>query len=424
MNILILGSGGREHAIGWKISNSSSCNKIFFAPGNAGTKNIGSNIKLNILDFNSIKKFVLKEQITLVVVGPEDPLVNGISDFFSSDPELENVLLIGPSKKGAKLEGSKDYAKEFMSRYNIPTAQYKTFDKLSLKSGYKFLESLTPPYVLKADGLAAGKGVVICENLNDAKKELFEMLTNAKFGEASKKVVIEEFLDGTELSVFIITDGKSYKILPSAKDYKQIGEGNTGLNTGGMGAISPVDFADRFYMEKVEREIIKPTMLGLKSENIEYKGFLFFGLINVNGEPKVIEYNVRMGDPETEVVIPRIQSDFLNLLNSIGNDTFSEVDLVISENIATTIMLVSGGYPKKYKKGELISGLDLTEDCIIFHAGTKVNEHGQIITNGGRVLSVTTYGKDKENALKKAYNNIEKINYKNMYFRKDIGFDL
>ena len=424
MNILIIGSGGREHAFAWKIAKSSSCNKLFIAPGNAGTSELGSNINIEINDFESIKEFVIDENIELVLVGPENPLVNGIYNFFKEDEELKDVSLIGPSKEGAQLEGSKRFAKEFMLRHNIPTARYQAFNKDNLEDGYAFLENIeSPPYVLKADGLAARKGVLILNNLQEAKNELKAMVADEKFGAASKTVVIEEFLDGIELSVFILTDGDSYKILPSAKDYKRIGEGNTGLNTGGMGAISPVPFADRFYMEKVEREIIKPTVEGLKKDNIEYKGFIFIGIINVKGEPKVIEYNVRMGDPETEVIIPRIKSDLLNLLKGIGDGTFSEKDLEITEEVATTVMLVSGGYPEVYEKGEEITGIEKVNNSIIFHAGTK-QEGGTLKTNGGRVITLTSFGENMCEALKKSFDSAEKINFKGKYFRKDIGFDL
>ena len=423
MNVLILGSGGREHAFAWKIAKSSSCNQLFIAPGNAGTAEVGTNINIEVNDFESIKEFVLAENIELVLVGPEDPLVNGIYNFFKEDKQLMNISLIGPSKEGAQLEGSKQFAKEFMFRHNIPTAKYQAFSKDNLAEGYTFLESLEAPYVLKADGLAAGKGVLILNDLQEAKDELKAMVADAKFGTASSTVVIEEFLDGIELSVFVLTDGDSYKILPSAKDYKRIGEGNTGLNTGGMGAISPVPFADRFYIEKVEREIIKPTVEGLKKDNIEYKGFIFIGLINVKGEPKVIEYNVRMGDPETEVVIPRIKSDLLNLLKGIGDGTFSEKDLEISEEVATTIMLVSGGYPEAYEKGKQITGIEKVSDSIVFHAGTK--QEGEVVkTNGGRVIALTSFGENMNDSLKKSFDSAEKIAFEGKYFRKDIGFDL
>ena len=423
MNVLILGSGGREHALAWKISQSSSCNKLFIAPGNAGTDLIGKNKNINVTDFDAIKKLVLFEEIEMVVVGPEDPLVKGVYDFFKNDNDLKHVSVIGPSKEGAQLEGSKKFAKEFMQRHNIPTAKYKSFNKDTLQEGYDFLETLTPPYVLKADGLAAGKGVLIINSISEAKSELESMLLDSKFGQASSTVVIEEFLDGIELSVFVITNGDSYKILPTAKDYKRIGEGDTGLNTGGMGAVSPVPFVDRFFMEKIEQEIIKPSIEGLKKENISYKGFLFIGLIKVGSEPKVIEYNVRMGDPETEVVIPRIKSDFLNLLKGIKDGTFSEKDLNISEDVATTVMLVSEGYPQKYKKGCEIYNTEDCEGSIIFHAGT-IKEGGTVKTNGGRVIAVTSFGKTLEIALAKSNKNAEKINFQGKNYRKDIGFDL
>ena len=423
MNVLILGSGGREHAFAWKIAKSSSCNQLFIAPGNAGTAEVGTNINIDVNDFNSIKKFVLNENIELILVGPEDPLVNGIYNFFKEDEHLKKVSLIGPSKEGAQLEGSKQFAKEFMFKHNIPTARYQAFTKDNLVEGYTFLENLEAPYVLKADGLAAGKGVQILSNLKEAKDELRAMLVDKKFGSASSTVVIEEFLDGIELSVFVLTDGNTYKILPSAKDYKRIGEGNTGLNTGGMGAISPVPFADRFYIEKVEREIIKPTVEGLKKDNIEYKGFIFIGLINVKGEPKVIEYNVRMGDPETEVVIPRIKSDLLNLLKGIGDGTFSEKDLEIREEVATTIMLVSGGYPEAYEKGKQITGIEKVSDSIVFHAGTK--QEGEVVkTNGGRVIALTSLAENMNDSLKKSFDSAVGIAFEGKYFRKDIGFDL
>ena len=422
MNILILGSGGREHAFAWKIAKSSSCNKLFIAPGNAGTGEVGENVDINVNDFKSIKEFVLAEEVELVLVGPEEPLVNGIYDFFQQDSKLRNISLIGPSADGAQLEGSKKFAKEFMMRHDIPTARYQAFTKENLNEGYDFIDSLHAPYVLKADGLAAGKGVLILENIEDAKNELEAMVTKSKFGEASSTVVIEEFLDGVELSVFVLTDGESYKILPSAKDYKRVGEGDTGLNTGGMGAISPVPFADRFYIEKVEREIIRPTIEGLKSENITYKGFIFFGLINVKGEPKVIEYNVRMGDPETEVVIPRITSDLLNLLKGINHGTFSEKDLEITNEFAATVMLVSGGYPQSYENGKEISGIESIDTSLIFHSGTK--NDGCIKTNGGRVLALTSFGATINRALEKSYETAEKISFEGKYYRKDIGFDL
>tara|TARA_B100000965_G_scaffold404778_1_gene436565 strand:+ start:106 stop:1377 length:1272 start_codon:yes stop_codon:yes gene_type:complete len=423
MNVLILGSGGREHALAWKVSQSSSCNKLFIAPGNAGTTKVGQNVNINVTDFNKIKEFVIVEKIEMVIVGPEDPLVLGIFDFFQSDEEIRHVSVIGPSRQGALLEGSKDFAKEFMIKNNIPTAKHQTFTKENIKEGYAFLESMSAPYVLKADGLAAGKGVLIINDIVTAKSELKSMLFNQKFGDASSKVVIEEFLDGIELSVFVITNGDSYKVLPTAKDYKRIGEGDTGLNTGGMGAISPVPFVDRFFMEKIEQEIIKPTIEGLKKENISYQGFLFIGLIKVGSEPKVIEYNVRMGDPETEVVIPRIKSDFLNLLKGIKDGTFSEKDLEITEDFATTVMLVSKGYPQQYEKGFEINNLQECNENIVFHAGT-IMENESIKTNGGRVLAVTSFGKDLQDAIRKSYIGAEKISFNGKNYRKDIGFDL
>ncbi|MDG1719287.1 MAG: phosphoribosylamine--glycine ligase [Flavobacteriales bacterium] len=423
MNVLILGGGGREHALAWKIAKSSLCKKLLIAPGNAGTEQIGRNIDISINDFQKIKDLCLKEEINMLIVGPEDPLVNGIYDFFHEDEKLQHITVIGPSKKGAQLEGSKEFSKEFMMKYGIPTAAYQSFTKDTLEDGYQFLETLSPPYVLKADGLAAGKGVLIPETLEEAKTSLKEMLADAKFGDASKKVVIEEHLKGMELSVFVLTDGISYKILPSAKDYKRIGEGDTGLNTGGMGAVSPVPFADRFFIEKVEREIIIPTIKGLVEEDIDYKGFIFIGLMVENGNPKVIEYNVRMGDPETEVVIPRIKSDLLNLFRGIGNGSFSEVDFNISEEVAATVMLVSGGYPGSYEKGGEMTGFNEVKDSVVFHAGTKSSDD-KILTNGGRVLAITSFGKNIDEALNKSFKNAEKINFEGKYYRKDIGFDL
>ena len=423
MNVLILGSGGREHAFAWKISQSSLCKKLLIAPGNAGTAQVGKNIEIGVNEFKKIKELCIYEEIDMLIVGPEAPLVNGIYDFFHQDEALQHITIVGPSKKGALLEGSKEFSKEFMMRYNIPTAAYQSFTKDTLEEGYRFLETLSPPYVLKADGLAGGKGVLIPETLKEAKKILKEMLADSKFGDASSKVIIEEYLDGIELSVFVLTDGVSYKILPSAKDYKRIGEGDTGLNTGGMGAISPVPFADRFFIEKVEREIIKPTIKGLVEENIDYKGFIFIGLMVENGSPKVIEYNVRMGDPETEVVIPRIKSDLLNLFKGIGNGSFSEIDFDISEDVAATVMLVSGGYPENYKKDVEMTGFEDIEGSVLFHAGTK-KEGGKISTNGGRVLAITSFGKDIEEAVSKSFENAEKIKFDGKYYRKDIGFDL
>ena len=423
MNVLILGSGGREHAFAWKISQSSLCKKLLIAPGNAGTAQVGTNIEIGVNDFEKIKELCISEEIEMLIVGPEDPLVNGIYDFFKEDESLQNITVIGPSKKGAQLEGSKEFSKEFMIKNNIPTAAYQSFTKDTLDEGYQFLETLSAPYVLKADGLAAGKGVLIPETLEEAKISLKEMLADSKFGDASSKVVIEEHLKGIELSVFVLTDGVSYKILPSAKDYKRIGEGDSGLNTGGMGAISPVPFADRFFIEKVEREIIIPTIKGLVEEDIDYKGFIFIGLMVDNGNPKVIEYNVRMGDPETEVVIPRIKSDLLNLFRGIGNGSFSEIDFNISEEVAATVMLVSSGYPEGYKKGKEMTGFENVDGSLLFHAGTK-NYEEKIVTNGGRVLAVTSFGKDIDEAVNKSFDNATKINFNGKYYRKDIGFDL
>ena len=423
MNVLVLGSGGREHALSWKIAQSSLCEKLFIAPGNAGTAQLGENVNINVTDFESLKTFVIENEIEMLVVGPEDPLVKGIYDFFKNDEVLSEVCVIGPSQEGSQLEGSKEYSKQFMQRHDIPTAAYDSFTNDSLNEGYDFLETLRSPYVLKADGLAAGKGVLIIDDLEEAKRELKAMLADAKFGDASSKVVIEEYLDGIELSVFVLTDGNNYKILPSAKDYKRIGEGDTGLNTGGMGAISPVPFADKFFIERVEDRIIKPTIKGLQEEEIEYKGFIFIGLMNVNGDPNVIEYNVRMGDPETEVVIPRIKSDLLNLFKGISNGTFGEQDFYVDEDVATTVMLVSGGYPESYEKGKVISGLEKVENSILFHAGTR-KEDDKILTNGGRVMTITSFGRNIEEALSKSFDNAKKVTFDGKYYRKDIGFDL
>ena len=423
MTILLLGSGGREHALAWKMLQSPRCSKLFVAPGNAGTHDIATNVNLNPLDFDAVKAFVLSEKIEMVVVGPEDPLVKGIFDFFEKDNDLKNIPVIGPSKLGAQLEGSKEFAKEFLVKHNIPTAAYDSFTKETVEQGYAFLETLQPPYVLKADGLAAGKGVLIIHDLEEAKVELRNMLVDEKFGAASSKVVIEEFLDGIELSCFVLTDGKNYKILPTAKDYKRIGEGDTGLNTGGMGAVSPVPFADAILLKKIENRIVKPTIDGLVKDGITYKGFVFIGLINVKGEPIVIEYNVRMGDPETEVVMPRIKSDLVELFQAVANQTLNEVSLEIDERSATTIMIVSGGYPEEYQKGKEITGIENVTDSIVFHAGTKI-ENEKVVSNGGRVLAVTSYGDNFQAAIKKSYQSIEKLHFDTMYYRKDIGFDL
>ena len=423
MTILLLGSGGREHALAWKMLQSKQCTKLFVAPGNAGTEAIATNVALNPNDFDAVKQLVLTENIQMVVVGPEDPLVNGIYDFFKNDSELANIPVIGPSKIGAQLEGSKEFAKEFLVKHNIPTAAYDSFTKDTVEAGCAFLETLQAPYVLKADGLAAGKGVLILQDLEEAKTELRNMLVDAKFGDASSKVVIEEFLDGIELSCFVLTDGKNYKILPTAKDYKRIGEGDTGLNTGGMGAVSPVPFADAVLLEKIETRIVKPTIEGLQKDNIEYKGFVFIGLINVKGEPIVIEYNVRMGDPETEVVMPRLKSDLVAIFDAMAKQELDKIELEIDERSATTIMVVSGGYPEDYEKGKEISGLDTVEDSLVFHAGTKL-ENGKVLSNGGRVLAITSYGNSFEEAIKKSYQNINKLHFDKMNYRKDIGFDL
>lgn len=423
MNILILGSGGREHTFAHQISQSSHCQKLFVAPGNAGTAKIATNVSLKLTDFVAIKELVIKEQIDMMVVGPEDPLVEGIVDFFSRDEQLKQVAVIGPSKRGALLEGSKQRAKEFMGLYNIPTAAYESFKAESLAAGKEFLATLKPPYVLKADGLAAGKGVLILNSLEEAQTELENMLTQNKFGNAGNTVVIEEFLDGIELSVFVLTDGKNYKILPTAKDYKRIGEGDTGLNTGGMGAISPVPFADESFMKKVEERIVKPTIGGLEAEKIDYKGFVFIGLIKVGEEPYVIEYNVRMGDPETEVVLPRIETDLVEVFQKTASGRLDEVELQVKKESAATLVLVSGGYPEDYEKGKEISGLENVENSIVFHAGTK-EEQGKTLTNGGRVLAITSFGNDFREAIKKSYQNAEKLHFDKMYFRKDIGFDL
>ncbi|MEQ3501186.1 phosphoribosylamine--glycine ligase [Tenacibaculum sp. SSH1-16] len=423
MNILILGSGGREHAFTKKLSESTKINNLFVAPGNAGTDAIAKNVAINPTDFAQVKETVLQHDINMVVVGPEAPLVEGVHDFFLADEELKNIPVIGPKKDGALLEGSKDFSKQFMEKHNIPTARYQSFTTETLAEGKKFLESLGAPYVLKADGLAAGKGVLILNNLDEAKAELEEMLSNQKFGSASSTVVIEEFLKGIELSVFVLTDGKNYKILPSAKDYKRIGEGDTGLNTGGMGAISPVPFATGDFLTKVEELIVKPTINGLQKEGIDYRGFIFIGLMNDNGNPSVVEYNVRMGDPETEVVLPRIQSDLVDLFEGVATQTLGEKSYEVTPQTATTVMLVSGGYPEAYEKGKEITGFNTVEDSIVFHAGTTL-KGGKVVTSGGRVMAITSFGDSMEEALEKSYKNIDKITFDKMNYRKDIGFDL
>ncbi|MEE4196493.1 MAG: phosphoribosylamine--glycine ligase [Bacteroidales bacterium] len=422
MNILLIGSGGREHALAWKLSKSKQLTRLYIAPGNAGTQALGENVPLAGNDFGAIKKFVLDHKVDLVVVGPEQPLVDGIHDYFLAQPELTSIPVIGPVKAGAVLEGSKDFAKSFMNRYHIPTARYQSCTLKTLNEGRRFLETLKPPYVLKADGLAAGKGVLILEDLDEAQIALDTML-KGKFGKASQTVVIEEFLSGIELSVFVLTDGKSYKILPEAKDYKRIGEGDTGLNTGGMGAVSPVSFADKHFMDKVEKRIIQPTLEGLQQQKIDYRGFIFFGLMNVHGEPYVIEYNVRMGDPEAEVVIPRIKTDLLTLFTHVADQTLSDASFYIEEKAAATVMLVSGGYPGKYDKGKAIRTQAPIEDSILFHAGTTYKED-QLVTNGGRVIAVTSYGTNIFDALELSYRNAENIQFEKKYYRKDIGKDL
>lgn len=422
MRILIIGSGGREHALAWAMARSPQLEKLFIAPGNAGTAELGTNVPIGVDDFEGMKQLVLQEGINLVVVGPEAPLVAGVTDYFKNDPELSGVQVIGPSKAGAELEGSKDFAKVFMQENGIPTGEFRTFIDYTISEGQKYLETLEPPYVLKADGLAAGKGVLIIDNLAEAQQELSDML-QGKFGEASSKVVIEEHLSGIELSVFVITDGEGYVILPEAKDYKRIGEGDTGLNTGGMGAVSPVPFADKAFMKKVEDRVVIPTIEGLKAEGIDFKGFIFLGLMNKGGDPYVIEYNVRMGDPESEVVLPRIKTDFVEIMQATAENRLSGLKVEFDERTVTTVMLVSGGYPGSYEKGKEISGLEGVEECVVFHAGTKPAD-GKVLTNGGRVIAVSSFGETMEEALGKSYRNAERIEFEGKYYRRDIGFDL
>ncbi|SEP81665.1 phosphoribosylamine--glycine ligase [Hyunsoonleella jejuensis] len=423
MNILILGSGGREHTFAWKIAQSDIFKNLYVAPGNSGTAEVATNVNFGVTDFEAIKALVLDKQIDMVVVGPEDPLVKGVHDYFLNDDEIKHVSVIGPQKVAAELEGSKEFAKEFLYRHNIPTAAYESFTKDTVEKGYTFLDTLKPPYVLKADGLAAGKGVVILNDIDEAKAELKSMLVDAKFGDASTKVVIEEFLDGIELSCFVLTDGTHYKVLPTAKDYKRIGEGDTGLNTGGMGAVSPVPFATDEFLSKIEERIVKPTVEGLKKDNLPYVGFIFIGLIKVGDDPKVIEYNVRMGDPETEVVFPRLKNDLVEILQAMANGTLDKIDIEIDERAATTVVLVSGGYPEAYEKGKEITGIENITNSIPFHAGAQLKD-GKIITSGGRVMAITSYGETYQEAIKKSYQSIEKLHFDKMNYRKDIGFDL
>ncbi|MCO5267709.1 MAG: phosphoribosylamine--glycine ligase [Brumimicrobium sp.] len=423
MNVLLLGSGGREHALAWKIARSSILDNLYIAPGNAGTSDFGLNLDIDPCNFTAVKEAVISRKINMVIVGPEAPLVEGIVDFFRNDSELSSIAIIGPSKEGAQLEGSKDFAKDFMNRHGIPTAKHQTFTKENIKEGFAFIDSLKPPYVLKADGLAAGKGVLILNDIHEAKKEFSSMLLDDKFGVAGKKVVIEEFLKGIEVSCFVLTDGEGFKVLPEAKDYKKIGENDTGLNTGGMGAVSPVPFAKGKFLDKVYNQVIVPTIKGLKADKIDYKGFIFIGIINVGGEPYVIEYNCRMGDPETEVVIPRIKSDIMDLFEGVATQTLSERDLEIDERTAATVMMVSGGYPEKYQKGKTIYGLNVPTSSLIFHAGT-VADGPAVLSSGGRVLSITSFGKDVETATENSYITIENIEFEGAYYRKDIGKDL
>ena len=423
MNVLILGSGGREHAFAYKIRQSELCKNLYVAPGNSGTREIASNLEIQLNQFEKIAEAIKNLNVSLVVVGPEVPLVNGLTDFINGDNDLKDIIVIGPNKYAAQLEGSKDFAKDFLNRHNIPTASHKTFTAENINDAFSYIDEMKAPYVLKADGLAAGKGVLIIANPNEAKNEIHEMLINSKFGDASKSVVVEEFLDGIELSCFVITDGQDYKLFPSAKDYKRIGEGDTGLNTGGMGAVSPPTFLTKEFTEKVEKQVIQPTIEGLKKDNINYQGFIFFGLIKVKDDPYVIEYNVRMGDPESEVVLPRIKSDLLELLYVAGNGNLKDHKILIDDKKAATVFLVSGGYPEQYEKNKEIFGLDSVIDSLVFHAGAKY-EDGKVKTNGGRVIAITSIGNSVEEALEKSYKSIKKINFEKMNYRKDIGFDL
>jgi len=425
MNILLLGSGGSEHALAWKLSQSPNLKNLYIAPGNAGTASLGKNIPVSLNDFKGIREIVCSNQVNMVVVGPEDPLVNGIYDFFMADPQLSEISLIGPVRNAAQLEGSKDFAKHFMKKYGIPTADFRTFDLESIDDGIEFLQQLHPPYVLKADGLAAGKGVIICSTLEEAIREFSDMLHNSKFGKASQKVVIEEFLTGIEVSMFILTDGLSYKLLPEAKDYKKIGEGDSGPNTGGMGSVSPVPFADKAFVDKAESRIIRPTMAGLREEKIDYRGFIFFGLMNVGGDPFMIEYNCRMGDPEAESILPRITSDLVGLFTAVAGRKLEAENLDIDPRFTATVMLVSKGYPDKYEKGKIIHYREAVTDSLVFHSGTSIQPgSGQLITAGGRVIAVTSFGNTLKEALDQSYHNAEKINFDGRYFRRDIGFDL